>query len=304
MSPMANSPCSDYNDIYLQMFSGNPNFVNRKLSKPSINAYVPVEFIGSQWFRSSYDMLIKHDIATDIEKIYIERGKNKYRDKYFTWDYETSARKSVDPLRFTIRYKKPKGHSRGLWIHQEGEGTYDDYKVLRYAMKGGDRGINDGACLHLGYLPSDWGVVQILNADEFGSSALPINPDTMEKDPFEEGHAVSGFGFNGMLLFDQDTKDLICYFDTEDTRDFDIGCWVAPLSEKVEIEDRKYGLLTEIVAENSPNVEQDPSDNTKVTIVENIQYIPKEVQVIEPVKIVENIQYIPKEVVVVPLKKD
>jgi hypothetical protein len=106
-----------------------------------------------------------------------------------------------------------------------------------------------------------------------------------------------------MLLFDQDTKDLICYFDTEDSRDFDIGCWVAPLSEKVEIEDRKYGLLTEIVAENSPKVEQDPNDNTEVTIVENIQYTAKEIQTIEPVKIVENMQYIPKEVQVIePVK--
>ena len=287
MSPMANSPCSDYNDVYLQMFSGNPNFVNRKLSKPSITASISVGFTTTG---DSYEALVARDIATDVEKLYNQRGSQKYRDKYFTWDYETSARKSVDPLRFTIRYKKPKGHSRGLWIHQEGEGTYDDYEVLRYAMKGGDRGINDGACLHLGYLPSDWAVVQILNADEFGTSALP--GDTEDEKRFNEGHAVSGYGFNGMLLFDQDTKDLICYFDTEDARDFDIGCWVAPLSEKVEIEDRKYGLLTEIVAENSPKVEQDPNDDTEVTIEENVVYNDNRPENLSAPVIQENVVYV------------
>ena len=261
--------------------------MNRKLSKPSITASISVGFTTTG---DSYEALVARDIATDVEKLYNQRGSQKYRDKYFTWDYETSARKSVDPLRFTIRYKKPKGHSRGLWIHQEGEGTYDDYEVLRYAMKGGDRGINDGACLHLGYLPSDWAVVQILNADEFGTSALP--GDTEDEKRFNEGHAVSGYGFNGMLLFDQDTKDLICYFDTEDARDFDIGCWVAPLSEKVEIEDRKYGLLTEIVAENSPKVEQDPNDDTEVTIEENVVYNDNRPENLSAPVIQENVVYV------------
>lgn len=296
MSPMANAPCSDYNDVFLQMFSGNPNFVNRKLSKPVLHAKVQVHFgEGERLWRTNYEDLISRNYAKHILEIYEGRA-DQYRDKYFTWDYETSGMRR-DLLQFDIIYKKPKGHSRGLWIHQLG--FYDEYEVLRYAMKGGDYGKNDGACLHLGYLPSDKAVVEILNYDGFGVSALPHtdpnHPDINNR--FEEGHAISGYGFNGMLLVDTSTNDLICYIDTENDHDFDLGCWVAPMSEKIKVNDSAYGLLTEIVAENSPKVEQDPNDNTdveEVTLVENVYYVDNTPQNIEQttVTIQENVYYV------------
>lgn len=288
MSPMANSPCSDYNDVYLQMFNGNPNFVNRKLSKSTMEAKSWVVFenaaFRSKVYNAEYRNYNKMGPCLSILNVYNKRS-GQPRDKYFTWDYETESR-SIDPLQFDILYKKPKGHSRGLWIHQLGE--YDSYDVLQYAMKGGKYGINDGACLHLGYLPSDKEVVDLLNADMLNPDALPRG------DRFEEGHAISGYGFNGMLLVDPDTNDLICYLDTENARDFDLGCWVAPLSEKIKVENRSYGLLTEIVAENSPRIEQDVNDDTKVTIVENVVYVDNKPENIEPttVTIRENVVYV------------
>ena len=278
MSPMANSPCSDYNDVYLQMFSGNPNFVDKKLSKPILYSYVNVNFTEREadW-RTSYNTLVHRTVANDVLYIYNKRGNSGFRDKYFTWDYETSGRWR-DPLSFDIVYRKPKGHSRGLWIHQNG--LYDDYDVLQYAMKGGKYGINDGACMHLGYLPSDKAIVELLNADM-------LNPDTLPSgNRFEEGHAVSGYGFNGMLLIDRDTKDLICYLDSETEHDFDLGCWVAPFYEKAEFDGTNYGLLTEIVAENSPAVEQDPNDNTEVIIVGDPVYITQTIENLEAPKII------------------
>lgn len=297
MSPMADSPCSDYNDVYLQMFNGSPNFVDKKLSKAIIKADIPVKFISDLHRHKIVDQETRTEYPAncfgkvkDVIEVYNMRA-DQYRNKYFTWDYETSGMKR-DPLMFDIIYKKPKGHSRGLWIHQLGE--YDTYEVLRYAMKGGDYGKNDGACLHLGYLPSDKAVVEILNYDGFGVSALPhtdqSNPEINNR--FEEGHAISGYGFNGMLLVDTSTNDLICYIDTENDHDFDLGCWVAPLSEKIEVDDRAYGLLTEIVAENSPKVEQDPNDNTDVTIVENVYYVDNTPESVSAPVIQENTYYV------------
>jgi hypothetical protein len=95
-----------------------------------------------------------------------------------------------------------------------------------------------------------------------------------------------------MLLVDTSTNDLICYIDTENDHDFDLGCWVAPMSEKIEVDDIAYGLLTEIVAENSPKVEQDPNDNTEVTIVENVYYVDNTPESVSAPVIRENTYYV------------
>ena len=249
MSPAANAPCSDYNDVYMQMFGGNPNFVNRKLSKPIMNAELhnADRIYSKETSKVLSEMPIRPELQYLLDAFNARYEKNKgITDRYFTWDYDMKNVRDLDrdkmPLDFTIRYGKDKKGVRGLWIHQNDK-YIEENPWIQYAMKGKKYCMNDGSNIHLGYLPSDWSIIELLNRE-----------NENDEDPnmqFEEGRAIEGDDFRGILLSDEN-RDLVAFIDGGYGRDLVSGCYIAqlPKKNKFDGDDKNYGLLTEIKVEN------------------------------------------------------
>ena len=249
MSPAANAPCSDYNDVYMQMFGGNPNFVNRKLSKPIMNAELhnAAKYYNKLISKILSDMPIRSELQYLLDAFNARYQKNNgITDRYFTWDYDMKNVKDLDrdkmPLDFTIRYGKDKKGVRGLWIHQNDK-YIEENPWIQYAMKGKQYCKNDGSNIHLGYLPSDWSIIELLNRE-----------NENDEDPnmqYEEGRAIEGDDFRGILLSDEN-RDLVAFIDGGYGRDLVSGCYIAqlPKKNKFDGDDKNYGLLTEIKVEN------------------------------------------------------
>ena len=249
MSPVTNSPCSEYNDIYMQMFSGNPNFVNRKLSKPILPASLHNRSCMNSLVRAErldqFNLLDQNAILINTYENRLARSGG-ISDRYFTWDYDMKNVRDLDrdkmPLDFTIRYGKDKNGVRGLWIHQNDK-YIEENPWIQYAMKGQKYCMNDGSNIHLGYLPSDWSIIELLNRE-----------NENDEDPnmqFEEGRAIDGDDFRGILLSDEN-RDLVAFIDGGYGRDLTSGCYIAqlPKKNKFDGDDKNYGLLTEIKVEN------------------------------------------------------
>jgi hypothetical protein len=141
------------------------------------------------------------------------------------------------PLTFNVRYENVSG-TRGLWIHQNIQAVDEDDSIVRYPMKGESGCLNDGSNISLGYMPSDEALVQIMN--------------TRERGDYDEGVAVSGKDFRGIVLFDA-SGNLVVAFDSQNGRDIDCEAVVYELPKKAKLKDddekRNYGLLTRIEAE-------------------------------------------------------
>lgn len=249
MSPAADSPCSEYNDVYMQMFGGNPNFVNRKLGKPIMIAplYNVLKTMNMDRAEalSRFDLLPENRFLIDAFNARYQKN-NGITDRYFTWDYDMKNVRDLDrdkmPLDFTIRYGKDKNGVRGLWIHQNDK-YIEENPWIQYAMKGKQYCMNDGSNIHLGYLPSDWSIIELLNRE-----------NENDEDPnmqFEEGRAIEGDDFRGILLSDEN-RDLVAFIDGGYGRDLISGCYIAqlPKKNKFDGDDKNYGLLTEIKVEN------------------------------------------------------
>ena len=228
MSPVANASCSEYNDIYEQMLSGNGHYVNRKISKPIMHA--PLKMNGD-----SYNLALAErvQLMPIINYRLIEFFQWRYRenggitDRYFTWDYDTQEVDKSD-LRFTIRYWK-----HALWIHQHDRADYTPR--LRYPMRD-DEVTNDGSNIHLGYMPSRYGIVRLLNT-------LDLD---IEEELYDEGRAIDGDDFRGILLFDVSDNSLIALFDRGYGADMNNGTYVAELKNKMSIGPLRYGRLAEL----------------------------------------------------------
>jgi hypothetical protein len=232
MSPVSNASCSEYNDIYEQTLSGNGHFVNRKLSKPILNA--PIMLHGSSY---NIELASRCSLMPLINQRLIDFYNWRYEtsggitDRYFTWDYDLSEVEH-SPLNFTIRYRNVEG-TRGLWIHQHDRA--DEIDKLQYPMKE-DGVINDGSNVHLGYMPSSYGIIRLMNT---------IDLDEGE-DLYEEGRAIVGEDFRGILLYDTSDGSLIGLFDRGYGGDMSNGCYVAELKQKADIGGRQYGLLVKL----------------------------------------------------------
>jgi hypothetical protein len=61
-----------------------------------------------------------------------------------------------------------------------------------------DEVTNDGSNIHLGYMPSRYGIVRLLNT-------LDLD---IEEDLYDEGRAIDGDDFRGILLFDVSDNSL------------------------------------------------------------------------------------------------
>ena len=159
-----------------------------------------------------------------------------YVDRYFTWDYDLSPRSNY-PLTFNVRYENVDG-VRGLWMHQNIREVDETDSIVRYHMRGESGCFNDGSNVALGYMPSDEAIVQIMN--------------TRERGDYDEGVAVSGRDYQGIVLFDS-SGNLVVAFDSQNGRDIDCEAVVYELPRKADLEDdgerRTYGLLTRIEAE-------------------------------------------------------
>ena len=234
MNPAANSPSSEYYDVYMPMFSGNGHFLNRKLSKPIMSAPVPadVSLDLDRALEASDMKIINQKLIDFFNWRYVSSGG--ITDRYFTWDYDTTEVIKSDLL-FTIRYMNVDG-KRGLWIHQHDRADF--IEKLRYPMADGV--YNDGSNIHIGYMPSTEGIVRLLNT---------ADDDSIPENQFDEGRAVTGSDFRGILLFDTRDDSLIAVIDSMQSRDLICGCYVAELPEKTTVDDTRYGLLTVIVAE-------------------------------------------------------
>ena len=245
MSPMINSVNSDYGDINSQLLNGSPNFCFDKLNKTIEDApliSVDAQSVENQIVAADgYERQIPF-INEAMYNLYMNRIQNNITDRYFTWDYDMYPRGYNDPLEFVIKYKNVK-NTRGLWIHQQIRDVDkpDPDNWLRYAMKGKDECMNDGSSIHLGYMPSEWALINIMNRDD--RNILPSQVG-------DEGIAVSGDDFRGILLFEKKTNDLIAMVDGGYGRNINSGCYIAELPKKfVENEVSGYGLLCEIDAE-------------------------------------------------------
>ena len=233
MSMDAISPNSDCYDIYNPLLDGSPNFCFTKLSK----SYVKAE---NFLLNSANPVLPENWVLPYINgsmiNQYGKRTADNVRDRYFTWDYDMRQIKNED-LKFNIQYKRV-NTKRGLWIHQIND-KIDNSDYLKYAMKGADQCINDGSNIHLGYMPSEWALINIMNRED--DNSRPQNQ-------FDEGVAIDGEDYRGMLLYD-DNRDLVAIIDAGAARDITSGCYVAQLPKTVDIGGKRYGLLTEIEVE-------------------------------------------------------
>jgi hypothetical protein len=232
MSPVANASCSEYNDIYEQTLSGNGHFVNRKLSKPVMLA--PITLHGDTYDlklaeRASVLPMINQRLIDCFAWRYSEYGG--ITDRYFTWDWDRVEVEKTKLL-FTIKYKRAEG-KRGLWIHQHDRA--DSIEKLRYPMSG-DEVYNDGSNVHLGYMPSREGIVDLMNT---------IDLDVGDQ-LYDEGRSVDGEDFRGILLFDTADGSLIALFDRGYSADMNNGTYIAELKQKTEIDGLRYGLLAEL----------------------------------------------------------
>lgn len=252
MSPVSNAPCSEYNDVYMQMFGGNPNFINRKLGKPIMLAPIQSDNVGRFDIARAKILEEFNLINTHLVRAYQDRYEknNGITDRYFTWDYDMKNVKdlsrSKSPLDFTIRYGIDYRGTRGLWIHQNDPYTEDPARSwIQYSMKGKDYCKNDGSNIRLGYLPSDWSIVELLNRND--------ENDMLPENQYEEGRAIVGEDFRGILLADEN-RDLVAFIDGGYGRDLTSGCYIAQLTKKKSFEEngseRLYGLLSEIKVEN------------------------------------------------------
>lgn len=239
MSPMIDAPNSDYGDINSQLMAGSPNFVFDKLNKTFLSAKLFSENESVQDDGREYTIGFLNQKMFDL---YSSRIENNIRDRYFTWDYDMyPKRDGNDPLDFVIKYDYKKG-KRGLWIHQNlkkvDEAPEDSF--IRYAMKGIDECRNDGGCIHLGYMPSEWQLINIINRDDKNEFLDQLG---------DEGVAVDGEDFRGILLFDKKSQDLVAMVDGGYGRDITSGCYVADLGTTYNDGTSGYGLLCEIEAE-------------------------------------------------------
>lgn len=246
MSPVANAPCSEYNDIYMQMFGGNPNFINRKLGKPIMRS-----LLHDTNHTYTYD-ITRGDRVNSMALInqwvlraYSDRYAKNHgiTDRYFTWDYDMrnvdALNRSKTPMDFTIRYGIDRSGTRGLWIHQI-DGYSDVRPWTKYAMKGKSECMNDGSCIRLGYMPSDWSIIELMNRSD--------EDDSVPDKQYDEGRAIDGTDFRGILL-SEPNGDLVAFIDTESSIDLVSGCYIASLPRIETFDGERYGLLTEIATE-------------------------------------------------------
>ena len=231
MSPSCLFPNSDYHDIYQQMFSGSPNFVFSKLSKPTQRATLIQSFTGVV---PEFSIKVLNQNILDE---YARRTVSGIRDRYFTWDYDMYLRDENPDLNFTIRYAKVNG-KRALWIHQNDE-TIDNSPWLQYWMRGDSECKNDGGNIHLGYMPSESSLIEIMNR---------VDPNDTVRSLGDEGIAIDGEDFRGIVLAEEN-GDLVAVIDAEYGRDISSGCYIAELSERTDLDGRAYGLLAEIERE-------------------------------------------------------
>jgi hypothetical protein len=236
MSPTCDSPNSDYYDVFEQMLDGSPNFAFTKLYKSmmtapvTLNKYSPGATFDLPSIPQMYNAWM-----LELNRV---RDLTDVRDRYFTWDYDMRE-KSNHELSFHVKYAKRDG-VRGLWIHQVDRES-DGVPFLKYAMKGADECVNDGGCVRLGYMPSEWALIQLMNRPDDNSK--PGNW-------FDEGIAVSGDDYRGMLLVDKKSSDLVCMLDAGYGRDIDSGCYIWEFDKRTDFGPENaasaYGLLAQI----------------------------------------------------------
>lgn len=236
MSPTCDSPNSDYYDVFQQMLDGSPNFAFTKLYKSmmtapvTLNKYSPGVTFDPPSIPEMYNSWI-----FEVNRV---RDLTEVRDRYFTWDYDMRE-KSNHELSFHVQYAKKSG-IRGLWIHQVDRES-DGVPFLKYAMKGANECMNDGGCVRLGYMPSEWALIQLMNRPDDNSK--PGNW-------FDEGIAVSGDDYRGMLLVDKKSNDLVCMLDAGYGRDIDSGCYIWEFDKRTDFGPENatsaYGLLAQI----------------------------------------------------------
>lgn len=241
MSPAADSVASDYNDVYMQLLSGSPNLVFSRLNKPFIfaNKYNQIDPNAEDVTKDPWpgtEIFYIFNLNQSMIDFYNARLGEHAADRYFTWDYDLSPRSNY-PLTFNVRYENVDG-VRGLWMHQNIREVDETDSIVRYHMRGESGCFNDGSNVALGYMPSDEAIVQIMN--------------TRERGDYDEGVAVSGRDYQGIVLFDS-SGNLVVAFDSQNGRDIDCEAVVYELPRKADLEDdgerRTYGLLTRIEAE-------------------------------------------------------
>ena len=237
MSPAADFPSSDYNDIFGQLLSGSPNFVFSRLCKPIRLAQIDNHEIRDEILQPTssvqefYDTFVPFN--SSMMSFYQQRLSGHAADRYFTWDYDLSLIENY-PLLFHVIYDRAENGDRGLWMHQNIDAVDAQDSIVHYSMRGESGCFNDGSNVALGYMPSEESLVQIMN--------------TLERDLFDEGVAIAGKDFQGIVLFDSN-KDLVVAFDSQNGRDVDNEAVVFELPRKILRNDRAYGLLTKIEAE-------------------------------------------------------
>ena len=241
MSPAADSVASDYNDVYMQLLSGSPNLVFSRLNKTFIfaNKYNQIDPNAEDVTQNPWpgtEIFYIFNLNQSMIDFYNARLGKQAADRYFTWDYELSPRSNY-PLTFNVRYENVSG-VRGLWMHQNIREVDETDSNVRYHMRGESGCLNDGSNVALGYMPSDESLVQIMN--------------TRERGKYDEGVAVSGRDYQGIVLFDS-SGNLVVAFDSQNGRDIDCEAVVYELPRKADLVDdgerRTYGLLTRIEAE-------------------------------------------------------
>ena len=236
MSPTCDSPNSDYYDIYQQLLDGSPNFAFTKLYKSIISSPINLH----------QDVQVSNmptDFNTWMLYFYMRRIEDGIHDRYFTWDYDMGPTDNHE-LSFHVMYANVREkETRGLWIHQIDKQS-DGIEFLKYAMKGADECMNDGGCVRLGYMPSEWALIQLMNRRDDNSK-----PGAW----FDEGIAVKGDDYRGMLLVDKKNNDLVCMLDAGYGRDIDSGCYIWEFPERHDFGPKDatsaYGLLAEIDAD-------------------------------------------------------
>ena len=228
-SPLANAQNSDYHDIYAQMYTGSPNFCFTQLGKANLRSEVYIVNISRE--DQTFNLQMRN---LELLNQYVERVGDGPSDQYFTWDYDMSPMENP-PMHFTIRYDSSDGR-RALWIYQQ------ELKVnhVTYPMHGASGCLNDGSSFHLGEMPSEEALIDILNRRD-------------ETRRFSEGVAIDGEDFRGVVLFRNNTGDdsLVCVLDCGYSVDLSSGCYVAHYSETKEFsngagQSKKYGILTEL----------------------------------------------------------
>jgi hypothetical protein len=215
------------------MYTGSPNFCFTQLGKANLRSEVYIVNIDRD--DQAFDLRMRN---LELLNQYVERIGDGPSDQYFTWDYDMSPIENP-PMHFTIRYDSSDGR-RALWIYQQ------ELKAnhLTYPMQGASGCFNDGSTFHLGEMPSEEALIDILNRRD-------------ETRRFSEGVAIDGEDFRGVLLFRDNTEDdsLVCVLDCGYSVDLSSGCYVAQYSETKEFsngagQSKKYGILTELRVEN------------------------------------------------------